>query len=185
VTLNRTLAMKQELWRRAEDLFHAVLERPPEARRAFLDEACAEDTELRRQVEMLVSKDEQAGSFLEKPVMFSEAIAEALEGVRLSSGLPLARGWAAYALAMAGRQAEALAILDQLEELSRQRYVPAAARVWCYLGLGDLDRAIEWLEHGYQQRDSQLPHVGLLRAFDPLHPDSRFQDLLRRLGIPQ
>ena len=61
--------MKQELWRRAEDLFHAALERSPEARRAFLDEACGEDTELRRQVEMLVSKDEHAGSFLEKPVL--------------------------------------------------------------------------------------------------------------------
>ncbi|MEK7404582.1 MAG: protein kinase [Acidobacteriota bacterium] len=61
--------MKQELWRRAEDLFHAALERSPGARRAFLDEACGEDTELRRQVEMLVSKDEQAGSFLEKPVL--------------------------------------------------------------------------------------------------------------------
>ncbi len=116
---------------------------------------------------------------------FTEAIAEVQEGVRVSSGLPLARGNAAYALAMGGRPAEALAILDQLEELSHERYVPAAARVWCYLGLGDLDRTIEWLEIGYQQRDSQLPHVGALRAFRPLHPDPRFRDLLRRLGIPQ
>jgi TolB-like protein/Tfp pilus assembly protein PilF len=115
---------------------------------------------------------------------FTEAIAEVQEAVRLSGGLPLARGWAGYSLAMDGRQAEALAILDQLEDLSRERYVPAAARVWCYLGLGDHERAIEWLENGYRQRDSQLPHVGLLRAFKPLHPDPRFQDLLRRLGIP-
>ena len=114
----------------------------------------------------------------------AEAIAESQEGVRLSGGLPLARGWAAYALAMAGRQAEALAILDELEDLSHQRYVPAAARAWCYLGLGDYERVIEWMEIGYRQRDSGLPHVGLQRAFKPLHPDPRFQDLLRRLGIP-
>jgi hypothetical protein len=62
-------AMNEELWRRAEELFHAALERAPEARRAFLNEACAEDHELRQQVEMLVSKDEQAGSLLEKPVL--------------------------------------------------------------------------------------------------------------------
>jgi hypothetical protein len=86
---------------------------------------------------------------------------------------------------MAGRQAEALAILDQLEDLSRQRYVPALARAWCYLGLGDYERVVEWLENGYQQRDSQLPHVGLMRAFKPLRPDRRFQDLLRRQGLPQ
>jgi len=59
--------MKQELWLKAEELFHAALERPPEARRAFLDEACGEDSELRRQVEALVAKDERAGSLLEKP----------------------------------------------------------------------------------------------------------------------
>jgi len=61
--------MKQELWRRAEELFHAALERLPEARPAFLDEACGDDGELRRLVEMLVSTDERAGSLLDKPVL--------------------------------------------------------------------------------------------------------------------
>src|SRR5512143_1289318 len=61
--------MKQDLWRRAEDLFHAALERSPESRRAFLDESCAGDDELRRVVETLLSKDEKAGSFLEEPVL--------------------------------------------------------------------------------------------------------------------
>lgn len=62
-------AMKPQLWQRAEELFHAALKRPPEARRAFLDEVCGKDAELRRQVEMLLSKDAQAGSFLEKPAL--------------------------------------------------------------------------------------------------------------------
>jgi serine/threonine-protein kinase len=114
----------------------------------------------------------------------SEATVEAEEGVRLSAGLPVARGYEGYALAMAGRRAETLAILDQLEELSHQRYVPTIARAWCYLGLDDYERVIEWLENGYRQRDSQLPHVRLMRAFRPLRSDPRFQDLLRRLGLP-
>src|SRR5512143_2146314 len=114
----------------------------------------------------------------------TEATAEAAEGVRLSGGLPVARGYAGYALAMAGRRAEALATLDELEELSHQRYVPAIARAWCHLGLGDHERVLEWLEIGYQQRDSQLPHVRLMRAFRPLDPDPLFRDLLRRLGLP-
>jgi len=59
----RRLAMKQALWRRAEEFFHAALERSPEAGQAFLDEACGEDTELRRQGGMIVSKDEHAGKF--------------------------------------------------------------------------------------------------------------------------
>jgi eukaryotic-like serine/threonine-protein kinase len=64
--------MKKDLWQRAEELFHNALEHPPEARRAFLDRACGEDAELRRQVDTLLSQDEQAGSFLEKPA-FADA----------------------------------------------------------------------------------------------------------------
>ena len=56
--------MKPERWRRAEELFHAALEHSPETRRAFLDSACGQDTELRRQVDLLVSAEENAGSFL-------------------------------------------------------------------------------------------------------------------------
>ena len=67
--------MKKDLWQRAEELFHNALEHSPEARRAFLDKACGEDAELRRQVETLLSQDEQAGSFLEKPAL-AGAIAE-------------------------------------------------------------------------------------------------------------
>jgi TolB-like protein len=114
---------------------------------------------------------------------YAEAIEDAQEGVRLSSGLPFARGQAGYVLGMAGRRTEALAILDELEELSRQRYVPASTMALCWLGLADHERAIEWLEKGYEQRDSYLPHLRMMRAFRPLDPDPRFQDLLRRLGL--
>jgi serine/threonine protein kinase len=61
--------MKQELWRRVEELFHAALERTPVERQAFLDGICGADTDLRRQVELLLAKGEQAGSFLEVPAI--------------------------------------------------------------------------------------------------------------------
>ncbi len=61
--------MKQELWRKVEDLFHAALERTPGERQAFLDGICGADTDLRRQVELLLAKGEQAGSFLEVPAI--------------------------------------------------------------------------------------------------------------------
>jgi hypothetical protein len=57
--------MNPERWRTVEELFHTALERAPEARPAFLDGACSADTDLRRQVELLLVKQEQAGSFLE------------------------------------------------------------------------------------------------------------------------
>ncbi|MBV8819826.1 MAG: protein kinase, partial [Acidobacteriaceae bacterium] len=53
-----------------EELFHAALAHPPEARAAFLDSACGGDDTIRREVELLVSKEGQAGSFLERPVVW-------------------------------------------------------------------------------------------------------------------
>jgi serine/threonine protein kinase len=61
--------MENDLWRRAEEIFHAALKQPREFRPAFLNKACGENTELQRLVERLISTDEQAGSFLEKPAL--------------------------------------------------------------------------------------------------------------------
>ncbi len=57
--------MEQELWQKVEELFHAALERTPDARQTFLDGNCGVDTDLRRQVELLLATEAQAGSFLE------------------------------------------------------------------------------------------------------------------------
>ena len=57
--------MTPERWIKVEELFHAALGRSPEERQAFLDEACGEDAALRRDVELLLAKGAQAGSFLE------------------------------------------------------------------------------------------------------------------------
>ena len=67
------MATRQERWRRAEDLFHAALERSPEDRRAFLDRSCGHDKELHRQVEMLISSDGRADSFLETALLVTRA----------------------------------------------------------------------------------------------------------------
>jgi serine/threonine protein kinase len=58
--------MNPELWRRAEEIFHAAHERAPEDREAFLDRVCNLDSDLRREVELLLLQADKAGSFLEK-----------------------------------------------------------------------------------------------------------------------
>ena len=65
--------------------------------------------------------------------------------------------------------------------LSQPPYIIA---VW-YLWAGDYDRTIDWLERAFEVRDPGLPYVGFLPYFDPLRSDPRFQDLVRRLGLPQ
>src|SRR5215831_2089500 len=61
--------MNPELWRRVEELFHAASRLSPDARPAFLEKACGEDSGLRRHVELLLANDEHGGSLLEKPIL--------------------------------------------------------------------------------------------------------------------
>jgi eukaryotic-like serine/threonine-protein kinase len=65
--------MKPERWQQLDKLFHSALERAPEERAAFLDEACAGDQQLRKEVEDLITANEQSGSFIEKPALEAEA----------------------------------------------------------------------------------------------------------------
>jgi hypothetical protein len=81
---------------------------------------------------------------------------------------------------VAGRRAEALKVLDQLSELSKQKYVRPVFMARIYVGLGDKDKAFEWLEKDYDERS--LPFI-LDPIFDPLRSNPRFQDLLRRMNL--
>jgi eukaryotic-like serine/threonine-protein kinase len=61
--------MNSERWRQIEELFHAALERAPDVRPAFLDGACRGDVDLRLEVESMLTREQQAGSFLETPAL--------------------------------------------------------------------------------------------------------------------
>ncbi|MFY9531924.1 MAG: hypothetical protein WAR24_23725, partial [Candidatus Acidiferrales bacterium] len=81
--------------------------------------------------------------------------------------------------------AEAQKVLDKLNELSKQKYVPAVSRVGIYVGLGEKDKAFEWLERSYEERSigSALRNAKVDPVYDPLRSDPRFQDLLRRMNL--
>ena len=65
--------MAAERWQRAKDVFQAALDRAPEARAAFLAEACAGDDELRRDVESLLAAHDGAGRFLSNPAALDDS----------------------------------------------------------------------------------------------------------------
>ena len=73
-----------------------------------------------------------------------------------------------------------------MKELSKQWYVPGFSIAVIYAGLGEKDRAFDWLEKAYEQREGWLGWYFLLDPeFDFLRTDSRYSDLLRRLGLGQ
>jgi serine/threonine protein kinase/Tfp pilus assembly protein PilF len=92
----------------------------------------------------------------------------------------LDRGWAegGYREAMR-RAAETLAVRSLSTNVRGQRVASM------YIRAGDKDRTLEWLERAYKERDPNLPYLGVQTMWDPVREDPRFQDLLRRLKLPQ
>src|SRR5712691_3686245 len=62
-----TVRMTPERWQQVKNLFHSALERESNHRALFLDEACAGDVLLRREVESLIASHERTGSFIDSP----------------------------------------------------------------------------------------------------------------------
>ena len=116
--------------------------------------------------------------------MYEEALAEAkkyyaaLGDHESAQALDLGYAQGGYQEAMR-RAAETLAAR------SRTTFVPPLDVATLYTYAGDNNRALEWLEKGYEGRNPDMPYLGLFPIFDPLRDDPRFQDLLRRMNFPQ
>jgi tetratricopeptide (TPR) repeat protein len=117
---------------------------------------------------------------------YIEAIAEFQKAVSLSGASALATGYLGYGYAIGGKRNEAEGKIKELKELSKQRYVPAFSIAVIYAGLGQKDLVFDWLEKAYEQREGWLGWYFLVDPeFDFLRADSRYGDLVRRLGLPQ
>ena len=112
-----------------------------------------------------------------------QAIAELQKTVDPQSGFGLDLLGCAYGVA--GRKSEALKTLAELQALAGRKYIPPHSFAYIYAGLGDKERAFEWLEKGYTERDDTLTRLKTEPLFDSLRSDPRYTDLMRRVGFPQ
>ncbi len=116
--------------------------------------------------------------------LYKEGIAEFEKQLAISPQSAYALAALGYAYAVTGRRTEAQNVLDQLNQLSKQEYVPAVYRAQIYVGLGEKDQAFEWLEKSYEDRSiASLAEIKVDPQFDPLRSDARFKDLLRRMNL--
>jgi TolB-like protein/Tfp pilus assembly protein PilF len=115
---------------------------------------------------------------------FELAITEGEKGVRLSGGSPVMRAALAHSYGKAGRAKEALQILDELTKLAGHKYVAPHFFAGIYIGLGENDRALEYLEKSYEEHSHWLIYLHIDPGMDDLRHDPRFLDLLRRVGLP-
>jgi serine/threonine protein kinase len=115
---------------------------------------------------------------------YESAITEGEKGVNLSGGSPLMRAALAHSYGKAGRAKEALQILDDLRKLAKQKYVTPHFFAGIHIGLGENDRAFEYLEKSYEEHSHWLIYLHIDPSMDDLRDDPRFQNLLRRVGLP-
>ncbi len=89
-----------------------------------------------------------------------------------------------YVYAVAGRRAEALTTLAELQRLASQQYVPPYHFAWIYTGLGDKDKAIALLQQVYAEHTQHVVDFKTVPMFDSLRSDERFQELVQKVGLP-
>lgn len=124
------------------------------------------------------------GEVYEQQGRYDEAIAAYQEVINAyAARTSLMLGLLGHAYAASGRKGEALKILEELKEMSRQTHVSPYDLAVLYTGLGEKDRAIEQLNRAYEERIGWFHNLKVEPLFDPLRSAPRFADLVRRLGL--
>jgi len=117
--------------------------------------------------------------------MYNESIAELDQAVALSGGSTISLAMLGHANGTAGRKVEAKKILEKLMERSKKQYVPSYWIAMIYVGVGDRDQALKWLERAFQERSSWLVWARVEPRFDSLRQDPTFDSLLVRMRLTQ
>ena len=113
----------------------------------------------------------------------NEAVAEYEESIRLQGDNTSSQCYLGYALAKAGRRNDAEALRKRLE--TTKEYVSPAELAVLYVGLGDSEQALSALERAYTAHDLQMNFLAVDPHYDALRSEPRFQELIRKVGLPQ
>lgn len=123
------------------------------------------------------------GQAYEQKNMYAEAIATFQKGMDRAERHPQLLASLGHAYALAGNRNGAQESLHELREMSKRGYVSPYLFAVVYAGLGDKEQAYVWLEKAYEERSFFLIWLKVEPRFDSLRNDTRYKDLLRRIGL--
>ncbi len=112
-----------------------------------------------------------------------EAVEEFVRGTAGPDGRPRPSTGLAILYARAGRQDEARAAMEALVALAQRQFVSPFGIASYYAVTGDNERALDWLERAYAERDGTLVWLKVHPRLDGLRGESRFRDLLARMRL--
>jgi eukaryotic-like serine/threonine-protein kinase len=115
---------------------------------------------------------------------FEQAISELQTGVKLFGDKEFALAALGHAYAVGGKKQQTKEVLAKLKDIEEHGYVSAFDMAIIYTGAGDKEKALQWLQKAFEERSSFLIYSRWEPRLDPLRSDPRFQDLLRRIGLP-
>ncbi len=124
------------------------------------------------------------GLAYEQKHMYPEALREMAHGKELLKGNIVIESDIARLYAVSGNRAQAEMVITNLKRLSRRKYVNSFEIAIIYVGLGQKDEAFGWLENAYRERSDLLVYLKVDPRLDSIRSDTRFVDLVRRVGIP-
>jgi serine/threonine protein kinase/tetratricopeptide (TPR) repeat protein len=112
-----------------------------------------------------------------------EGLAELRQAVELAPGNAVWLAQLGEAYGIVGKVAEARQVLRRLEELSRERYVSPYHMAYIHTGLGEQDRAMDYLERAFKERAGSVYGIKGSFLFTSLHGHPRFTALLRKMNL--
>jgi len=116
-------------------------------------------------------------------LLWSMMKSECRKSQELSGGRLEMTAALAYSQALAGHRREAEEILAELKEALSHRYVSPYAIALIHVALGEREKALDWLEKGYQGRAFYMIWLKCDPRLDPLRTEPRFVSLLQKMGF--
>jgi TolB-like protein/DNA-binding winged helix-turn-helix (wHTH) protein/Flp pilus assembly protein TadD len=117
--------------------------------------------------------------------MYPEVIAAIQGSIDRYGRKPVFLSGQAWAYGSAGNKREATKLLSELKEMAQHQYVSPTLLADAYLGIGDKDKALAWLERGCEDHDGWGWYYKINPVYDPLRSEPRFQTLLRRMNFQE
>jgi serine/threonine-protein kinase len=115
--------------------------------------------------------------------MYEEAVTEGEKALAMGVRAVAHLGVLGFYYALAGKKEKADELLTELKERSKKGCVSSFWVGTIHLGLGETDKAFAWFEKAYQERDSNLIYITIPPPFDSIRPDSRFKQLMKKMGL--